>query len=62
MIPKLLTVEDISVLLGIGKTTAYKLIREMNYAKIGRRILVSEDEISNYIKTHSTDHSENESS
>lgn len=62
MIPKLLTVEDISALLGIGKTTAYKLVREMNYAKIGRRILVSENELCNYIETHSTVPSENESS
>jgi excisionase family DNA binding protein len=61
MIPKLLTVEDISVLLGIGKTTAYKLVREMNHTKIGRRILISEDELCNYIKTHSTVPPENES-
>ena len=47
---KLLTIEEISAELGIGRTTAYKLVRNMKYVKIGRRILVPESEREAYVK------------
>lgn len=53
MLPKLLTIDDICQTLGIGRTTAYKLIKDINHTKIGRRILVSEDDLIDYIRSHS---------
>ena len=53
MLPKLLTVEELSVLLGIGKATTYQLIRKMKHVKVGRRILVSETDLMDYLETHS---------
>ena len=50
---KLLTIEDITQLLGIGRTTAYKLVRKMKHIKIGRRILVDEADLLDYIRTNS---------
>ena len=47
---KLLTIEEICAELGVGKNTAYKLVRNMKYVKIGRRILVPEDELEAYVK------------
>lgn len=46
---KLLTIEEICAELGIGKNTAYKLVKNMKHVKIGRRILVSEKELEEYI-------------
>ena len=51
MIPKLLTIEDLTEALGIGKTTAYKLVRKISHTKIGRRILVKEDDLQEYIQS-----------
>lgn len=48
--PKLLTIEDICHELGIGRTTAYKFVRQIKHAKVGRRILVSEDDLFTYIR------------
>ena len=47
---KLLTIEEICAEFGVGKNTAYKLVRNMKYVKIGRRILVPEDELEAYVK------------
>jgi excisionase family DNA binding protein len=47
---KLLTIEEICAELGVGKNTAYKLVRNMKYVKIGRRILVPEDELEAYVE------------
>ena len=47
---KLLTIEEICVELGIGKTTAYKLVKNMKYVKIGRKILVPENELEAYVE------------
>ena len=47
---KLLTIEKICAELGVGKNTAYKLVRNMKYVKIGRRILVPEDELEAYVE------------
>lgn len=46
---KLLSIEDITRLLGIGRTTTYKLVRKMKHIKIGRHILVAEDDLMDYI-------------
>ena len=46
---KLLTIEEICAELGIGKNTAYKLVKNMKHVKIGRRILVSEKELQEYV-------------
>ena len=51
MKPKFLTVEDITRDLGIGRTTAYQLIRKINHTKIGRRILVAEEDLLEYLRT-----------
>lgn len=53
MLPKLLTVEDVSVLLGIGKATTYQLVRKMKHVRIGRRILVNEEDLHSYIEEQS---------
>ncbi len=53
MLPKLLTVEEISTLLGIGKATTYQLVRKMKHVKVGRRILVSETDLMEYLEAHS---------
>ena len=52
MKPKFLTVEDITRELGIGRTTAYQLIRKINHTKIGRRILVAEEDLLDYLSSH----------
>ena len=51
MTQKLLTVDDICEMLEIGKTTAYQLVKNIKHIKIGRRILVPEDEIQSYIQS-----------
>ena len=53
MLSKLLTVEEISTLLGIGKATTYQLIRKMKHVKVGRRILVSETDLTDYLEANS---------
>lgn len=52
MKPKFLTVEDITRELGIGRTTAYQLIRKINHTKIGRRILIAEEDLLEYLNSH----------
>ena len=47
---KLLTIEEICAELGIGKTTAYKLVKNMKHVKIGRKILVPENELEAYVE------------
>jgi excisionase family DNA binding protein len=47
---KLLTIEEICAELGIGKTTAYKLIKNIKHVKIGRKILVPENELEAYVE------------
>lgn len=50
---KLLAIEDIIKLLGIGRTTAYQLVRKIKHIKVGRRILVDEADLMEYIKENS---------
>jgi excisionase family DNA binding protein len=47
---KLLTVEEICERLNLGRTNAYKLAKNMKYVKIGRRILVPENEVEAYVE------------
>lgn len=53
----LLTVNDICYELGIGKTTAYKLIKDkkIKSGRIGQKIVVHRKDLKKYIKsaTHS---------
>ena len=49
---KLLTIEDICNELGIGKNTAYKIAKSVRYVKLGRRILVPDQEIYAYVESH----------
>ena len=53
MIPKLLTIEDITDMLGVGRGTAYKIAKAIKHTKVGRRILVEEQELLDYIRNHS---------
>ena len=52
MSQKLLTIEDICAMLGVGKNTAYKIAKSVRHVKIGQRILVPEQELSAYIEKH----------
>ena len=63
MIPKLLTIEDITQMLGIGRGTAYKIAKAIKHTKVGRRILVEEQILLDYIRNpaainHSPDSSD----
>ena len=50
MIPKLLTIEDIMKTLGVGRGTAYKFAKTIQHTKVGRRILVEEQELLDYLR------------
>ena len=50
---KLLTVEDISRMLGLGKTTVYQLVRQLKHVRLGRKIYVAEEDLNDYIESHS---------
>ena len=47
---KLLTVDDLKDYLGISRATAYKLIHNVKYIKVGRRILVAEEDLLEYLQ------------
>ena len=55
MIPTLLTIEDIMKTLGIGRGTAYKIAKAIKHTKVGRRILVEEQELLDYIRNTAAD-------
>ena len=52
MTTKLLIIEELCQTLGIGKTTAYQLAKQIKHVKIGRRILLPEVEVLSYIHDH----------
>lgn len=56
----LLTVEDISKKLGLGKTTVYKMIKKLKHIRLGRRIYVAEEDLSAYIRSLSEIHQDTE--
>lgn len=51
--PKLFTIEDLTKELYISRSTAYKLARQIRHNKIGRRILISEDDLRDYLEKNS---------
>ncbi len=52
---RFMTVQDLTHELGISRTTAYQLIRKINHTKIGRRILVAEEDLLEYLHQNSQD-------
>ena len=50
--PKLLTVEDLTKELGISRTTAYQIARQIKHSKVGRRILIAEEDLLDYLHKH----------
>ena len=48
----LLTVEDITQKLGLGKTTVYKMIKKLKHIRLGRKIYVTEEDLNEYIQAH----------
>ena len=50
---KLLTVEDLTKGLGIGRTTAYQIARQIKHSKVGRRILIAEEDLLDYLHQNS---------
>ena len=48
--PKLLTVEDLTKELGISRTTAYQIAHQIKHSKVGRRILIAEEDLLDYIE------------
>lgn len=50
---KLFTIEDLTKELYISRSTAYKLARQIKHNKIGRRILISEDDLRDYLEKNS---------
>ena len=49
MINDLMTIEEICSSLGIGKNSAYKLVKAMRSVKIGRRLMVPRADVDQYI-------------
>lgn len=47
-----MSVQDLTEELGISKATAYQLIKKMNFTKIGRKLLVSEEDLLDYLQKH----------
>lgn len=52
-------IAEVAHILDVSKGTAYGLIRDMNYIRIGKKLLVSEQALEAYIREHST-HSKTE--
>ena len=51
--PKLFTIEDLTKELYISRNTAYKLARQIKHNKIGRRILISEEDLQEFLERNS---------
>lgn len=53
----ILTIEDVSIILGIGKNWVYRLLTEKKIAafKIGRNWKIPKQSLINYISSHSSD-------
>lgn len=49
---KYLTMDDLIQILGISRTTAYKLVHQIKHCKIGRRILIAEEDLNDFIKSN----------
>ena len=48
---KYLTMEDLKQILGISRTTAYQLVHQIRHTKIGRRILIAEEDLNDFIQS-----------
>ena len=48
--PKLLTIEDLTRELRISRGTAYKISKQIKHNKIGRRILISEENLHEFLE------------
>jgi len=51
--PKLFTIEDLTKELYISRNTVYKLARQIKHNKIGRRILIAENDLRDYLEKNS---------
>jgi len=51
--PKLFTIEDLTKELYISRNTVYKLARQIKHNKIGRRTLISETDLRDYLEKNS---------
>ena len=53
MNPNLLTLNDVCAELDIGKSTAYKMIKNniIPYGRIGRKIIIKKQDLQTYIDT-----------
>ena len=51
--PKLFTIEDLTRELYISRNTAYKLARRIKHNKIGRRILIAEEDLKEFLAKNS---------
>ncbi len=49
---RFMTVQDMTQELGISRTTAYQLIKKIKHTKIGRRLLVTEEDLLDYLQKH----------
>ena len=49
MMNDLMTIEEICFSLGIGKNSAYKLVKALRAVKIGRRLMVPRADVDQYI-------------
>jgi excisionase family DNA binding protein len=49
---RFMTVQDMTQELGISRTTAYQLIKKIKHTKIGRRLLVTEEDLLDYLHNH----------
>lgn len=51
MLENLMSVDDICRKLGIGKNTAYAIVKTVKHIKIGKKIYVLDCDLEEYIKT-----------
>ena len=45
---RFMTVQDVIQELGISRTTAYQIVRQIKHTKVGRRILIAEEDLLDY--------------
>ena len=50
---RFMTVQDVIQELGISRTTAYQIVRQIKHSKVGRRILIAEDDLLEYLHQNS---------
>ena len=50
---RFMTVQDVIQELGISRTTAYQIARQIKHTKVGRRILIAEEDLLEYLHQNS---------